>query len=429
MRQVAAIGLILCWGAGGVACTGGGTTVRNKNATGGSAAGPAGMGGETETGSGGHAGGSDAAGGSGGTAAAPASGGSGGPCDDGAQGCPCYGNGTCDRGLDCIDDTCVVEGVGGGGSSATGGAAGSPHTGGDPATGGYSDTGGRSNTGGESGAGGEPATGGSSGTGGESDTGGNSNTGGGTTCPDGSEGCACYGNGTCDAGLECQSDVCTAATQPVACTPETMIDDMEDGDSAICPNQGRAGGWWTLNVSSSGTIDPAENTIVEGVPLGSVAREGSDYGIRFSGSGFGNADSDSAMVAVSLNEGAAYNATVHRALVFWARANTELALRVDFNTDASNDVSDGGSCVPTSQLSCYDHYGTYVTVGTDWQQYWINLDSSELEQEGWGVEVGLDLAHLVNIQFFYRGDGTDGSSSFDNPSSFVLYLDDVSFAD
>ena len=36
---------------------------------------------------------------------------------------------------------------------------------------------------------------------------------------------------------------------------------------------------------------------------------------------------------------------------------------------------------------------------------------------------------MPNVHFLCKGDGTDGTSSFDNPSSFVLYLDDLSFAD
>lgn len=60
-----------------------------------------------------------------------------GGCSEGTSGCVCYGNGTCDAGLECSENVCVPEG-----------------------------------------------------------------------CDEGSLDCNCYGNGTCDAGLECMDGVC-----------------------------------------------------------------------------------------------------------------------------------------------------------------------------------------------------------------------------
>lgn len=67
-----------------------------------------------------------------------------GSCADGAQGCDCYGNGTCDPGLECSNDVCVPE-----------------------------------------------------------------------NCDEGSQDCNCYGNGTCNADLECMGGICVP---PVADT-------------------------------------------------------------------------------------------------------------------------------------------------------------------------------------------------------------------
>lgn len=64
-----------------------------------------------------------------------------GTCPDGELDCACYGNGTCNPGLDCIAGVCAEH-----------------------------------------------------------------------VCPDGSESCPCYGNGTCDDGLQCSEGVCTPAT-------------------------------------------------------------------------------------------------------------------------------------------------------------------------------------------------------------------------
>lgn len=44
-------------------------------------------------------------------------------CSDGTEGCPCFGNGTCNDGLACLSNLCVSQGSGGG--SLTGGTTGS----------------------------------------------------------------------------------------------------------------------------------------------------------------------------------------------------------------------------------------------------------------------------------------------------------------
>lgn len=54
-------------------------------------------------------------------------------------------------------------------------------------------------------------------------------------CPDGSAGCPCYGNGTCDADLLCQGDICL----PPGCTPGVEGCPCMDGaclGSLVCNN-------------------------------------------------------------------------------------------------------------------------------------------------------------------------------------------------
>jgi hypothetical protein len=209
------------------------------------------------------------------------------------------------------------------------------------------------------------------------------------------------------------------------CTPETVLDDMEDGDGAICLNQGRVGGWYTVKGSSSSTIDPVADSVVSATALGTFARAGSVYGMRFVGSEFGNTSDDWAVLGVSVSDDGVYDASVHTRLRFWARANTELTLRVNFTTTASRPTDDGGSCVAETETSCNDHYGEFVDVGTSWTEYYVHF--GYLEQSGWGDVVALDLEHLHTIHFRYVGAGGDLTEEFGNPSSFELYIDDVAF--
>ena len=59
------------------------------------------------------------------------------------------------------------------------------------------------------------------------------------TCSDGSEGCACYGNGTCDEGLACRSELCVADEDP----DDAETDAAPDGEagSANAPEDGASG--------------------------------------------------------------------------------------------------------------------------------------------------------------------------------------------
>ena len=53
------------------------------------------------------------------------------------------------------------------------------------------------------------------------------------SCPEGSESCPCYGNGSCDAGLECRSDLCVAPTS-------AQDGDATDDDDDLVPGDGDA---------------------------------------------------------------------------------------------------------------------------------------------------------------------------------------------
>jgi hypothetical protein len=98
-------------------------------------------------------------------------------CRVGGEHCACYGNGTCDPGLECRNRICLASqastdegGASAGGFTGTGGAAstGISDVGGSPSSGGYSNSVGGTNAGGATGAGGTRATGGSRTTGGVS---------------------------------------------------------------------------------------------------------------------------------------------------------------------------------------------------------------------------------------------------------------------
>jgi hypothetical protein len=86
---------------------------------------------------------------------------------------------------------------------------------------------------------------------------------------------------------------------------------MEDGDDYICENEGRHGVWWTSKGSSEGsTITPEAGTRFQATPLGEHARQGSEYGMRLTGSGFGtDFNGDSAILGFTFVNDSSYDVT------------------------------------------------------------------------------------------------------------------------
>jgi len=370
-------------------------------------------------------------------------------CTDGAERCPCHGDGTCESGLVCEDDMCVAGRVGSGGSSGTdsggaGGETGSPGgTGGSTAgSGGESGAPGGAGgvTAGSAGAGGAPGgtagvtggtggdTGGSAGTGGATggtggDTGGSGGESGGTPCPDGTVGCPCYGNGTCNEGLSCSVDTCVV---PDFCNPDTVIDDMEDGDGGICENAGRGGGWYVVK-GASGSTNPAANTEFGAFVLGSDARAGSAYGMRLSGTGFAPTDDweEWVVLGVSLHDNGLYDATVHNGIRFWAKATAALKIRVNVSTTNTRTTANGGDCLPDGETPCGDYYGRLLDFSTSWQLYSVQF--SVMTQAGWGVPAVFDLDEVWTIEFVYTRLSEEDGVAYENPSSFEFLVDDLEF--
>ncbi|GEM_PF-4333451 len=105
------------------------------------------------------------------------------------------------------------------------------------------------------------------------------------TCPDGSVGCPCYGNGTCDLGLECQNDdVCL----PPNCTPGSLGCECVRGeclgalvcDGTVCiePPSSEVGPGPT-SVEETGVGD---TTAVTGFETGSGMDSTAEFGETFS---------------------------------------------------------------------------------------------------------------------------------------------------
>lgn len=281
-----------------------------------------------------------------------------------------------------------------------------------------------------------------------------------STCQAGSEACACYGNSTCDPGLRCLSKLCVldlgdvdagidsrfgsggsaavdgssggagggggsigsggaggggaGGAAPLGCATPEVVDDLEDGDAAICP--GRAGGWYVT--ANGSTTTPGAGTVI--APVRITDRPGSSYAMSLAAEGLDGPD-DYAYLGVSVSASGGLDASRYSGLRFWGRSTGAGApvIRVSFPTVASATVENGGVCVPTT-LFCGDSYNARRTFTGAWQQFDVYF-ANGIRQEGWGVPVVKDLAHLLVIQFeLYAADNA-------GQDTFGIMVDDVTF--
>jgi hypothetical protein len=211
------------------------------------------------------------------------------------------------------------------------------------------------------------------------------------------------------------------ATTTTACATPDVIDDMEDGDGAPCPNPNWGGGWYVYTSANAGPTTPGANTVVLPSTIPNGGRNGSLKAMHFTGNSL--PAGGYAVIGLALDQPMPYNASGRKGFTFWARSAIAPArVRVNLPMTDTLDVSLGGTCTATSTLGCNDHRGLEIDLTNDWQQYSIYFPSTT--QSGWGVVEPLDLAHLWGMEFDYARDATAAPS---NPSSFDFWIDDLIF--
>ncbi|MGK4004480.1 hypothetical protein WMF31_17730 [Sorangium sp. So ce1036] len=193
----------------------------------------------------------------------------------------------------------------------------------------------------------------------------------------------------------------------------SMIDDMEDGNTAIPKGDGaipRQGVWILFhdNSEDGDQQPPHQSKLVEAM---SPARGDSERGVHTSG----NELFTEWGAGIGIRLSGYYDATAYRGVTFWARAeegsSTDLFVTlVDQQTD-----NEGGICGDDEgQVPCYDHFHTIVTLTPDWKHF--KVPAGCLVQTGYGVFEALAQDRIRNIQF-----------SFGPGQAFDIWIDDVAF--
>ena len=182
-----------------------------------------------------------------------------------------------------------------------------------------------------------------------------------------------------------------------------LIDDFEDGNSSLLPNDGRSG-TWHAGSDQTGFLTTSDPPLPE---LAGVERAGS--ALHLSGGGF---SSWGANLSLELRSGAfPYDASAYRGISFWARGSGT-RLKVIF---MQQNLAPGHPCstCDTATGECGLLYSAEIAINDAWNQYtvdWTSLTPPTV------INTPFAPDQLMTIQF-----EVPAAAAVD------LWLDDVSF--
>ncbi|WP_437736178.1 hypothetical protein [Sorangium sp. So ce1335] len=205
-----------------------------------------------------------------------------------------------------------------------------------------------------------------------------------------------------------------------------LIDDMEDGDSAIDEAGGRVGYWYSYN-DGTGTQTPPVYS--EEMPVGfhpeelTPPRGESTRAVHTFGSGFTEWGAGVGFALNGPDMGLfAYDASAYTGIVFWAKLGDPGAVTT-VKVNISDKLSEpaGGICDETAGEGdanrCFDHWSIMAPLGTEWAP--IVIPFEELTRAGLGAEPtaqAIDLEGIYTIELRFGQDEV-----------FDVYIDDIGF--
>jgi hypothetical protein len=243
---------------------------------------------------------------------------------EGASGCACFANDTCNAGLMCSGSVCVA----GGQSGASGGGGSGGQSGGQSGSSGSTPTGGTAGIAGTA-AGGSAGGGAVGNVGGTSGSAGMVNDSGASGMPG-------------DAGGAGGADPCG-----------NLVDDMEDADNTTCIGNARWGAWFAYD--NMGDLPPPEPTLLD------FAREDSILGMHFAG------DDSPAGIGFTFSFYLQWNydASAYTGLRFYARAASNTTILARFHCMDTTADEWGGTCTTEPESLCTPNDAD-VDLTTDW---------------------------------------------------------------
>jgi hypothetical protein len=194
------------------------------------------------------------------------------------------------------------------------------------------------------------------------------------------------------------------------CADGSMIDDMEDGDGAICHTDGRTGGWYDFGDGTLGNLTPKSDGRFTPTLIEDGSRGTSRYAARFAGSGF---TAFGAIMGFDLRyPKAAYDASSRGAgITFWMKSNVPVS--VDFPTSETSPVQNGGQCVDgVTPGGCNQHFSFRITApAPGWFAYQVPFNALS----GGGLAIW-NPQHLLGVNF-----------RVPQGTTFEVWVDDIAF--
>jgi hypothetical protein len=221
------------------------------------------------------------------------------------------------------------------------------------------------------------------------------------------------GNG---ARSSCQPNGTDCAAVASWCADPLLIDDMEDGDAAICHSGSRDGGWYVGDDETSPNLTPAVDTLFlqTEIPGG---RGTSHRAARLTGSGF---TAWGALMGLFLTN---YDATQMGGIKFWMKSDAPVFVTFDTPATALASETAGGMCQDSAtERNCHSAFA--FTVGassSEWVERSVPFAALRQTEPFHGVgnlfpgSARWDPSQLLGINF-----GT-------HSSAFDIWIDDVRF--
>lgn len=199
------------------------------------------------------------------------------------------------------------------------------------------------------------------------------------------------------------------AAVAIWCLDPQLIDDMEDGDSAICDSGGRQGTWFVAEDGTGGNLirPPGDAFVQTMIPGG---RGPSHYAARLAGSGFTDWG---ALMGFGL--GQPYDASHADGIRFSMKNNVPLEVLFPTVETAPPEVS-GGQCADRpGEYNCDNWFSFKITApSSDWVEYEVPF--SALGQTNGSAT--WNPSHLLEVDFAPQRDTT-----------FDVWVDDVQLYD
>lgn len=180
-----------------------------------------------------------------------------------------------------------------------------------------------------------------------------------------------------------------------------LIDDLEDGDVAIEPTDGREGYWYSYNETDPRPqLDAPEDDGTGNLAVHAVGTHEAGVSANEAYGGIGvdlqNADTD--FLGPGSEDRQVYDASAWDGFEFRIKSGSggPKAVRFEIVTTDVVESSAGGDCTPT-ELSCWDAFGQDIEMTAAWTTVRVAFD--DVVQEGWGRPLPFDPAHVLGIAF------------------------------